>query len=152
MKLFWKEADGKKYVSLLKNIGNYYIGYAVTSNPIPPTTNPIFTPQQFHDNPLFYRVLNDTLSKYVLQSPTQQALAKHFQSGFMNINDIRSPQNWGRTADPEDILGTILVKDGKMIPGTFEAMPSHRLYSSHGFFQLEPFLVEKLLETLKQKE
>ncbi|KAI8903123.1 hypothetical protein EDD86DRAFT_175729, partial [Gorgonomyces haynaldii] len=66
--------------------------------------------------------------------------------GHLNINDQRMPPLWGRVNDPEDILGTSLIKDGKLVPKSFEPMPTHRILSTNGLFQLTPFLHEKLLK------
>jgi hypothetical protein len=153
MKFFVTVENQKALLSLIKKPGSTYVGHTLAKC-IPPNVTEFqskvpFTPSQFESNPIFHTVLNDTLSRFVYESEIQKALATHFESGYLNINDQRTLVNWGRTADPEDILGTVLVKDGKMVPKTFEAMPTHRLYTINGFFKLEPFLSEKLLLQLK---
>jgi hypothetical protein len=154
MKFYLTPQNGRVLLSLVKNAGNSFVGH-LSSKHLPSKEEILhgtkfdFTPGQFEANPVFQRVLNDTLASHVYESEIQQALAKHFDSGYFNINDQRTPLNWGRTADPEDILGTVLVRNGQMVPNTFEAMPTHRLYTINGFFQLEPFLLEKLILKLK---
>jgi hypothetical protein len=51
--------------------------------------------------------------------------------------------------DPEDILGSVRLSNGKIIPKTYEKMPTHRIYSSNGLFQLNDHLYEALVKTLK---
>ncbi|RKP12591.1 hypothetical protein BJ684DRAFT_11268, partial [Piptocephalis cylindrospora] len=49
---------------------------------------------------------------------------------------------------PDDILGSLEVRDGKIQPGSFQSMPSHRLVSSHGLFKLSEPLHEALMVRL----
>ena len=64
------------------------------------------------------------------------------------ILDLRVPEQWGRVADPEDIFGTVLVQDGKMVKESFEPMFTHRLYTSNGMFKLDPYLLQELLKEM----
>lgn len=64
--------------------------------------------------------LHTTFAKYVHQDPTIQSLAKFQKTGHLNINDGRTTTLFGRVSDPEDIWGTVLLKEGMVVPGTYE--------------------------------
>ena len=68
----------------------------------------------------------------------------------MNFN-LNVVKPFGRVADPEDILGTVLLKDGKMVQGSFERMPTHRLVSRNGLTVLSESIHKKLVESLLSK-
>lgn len=96
-------------------------------------------------------------------------MAAFQKEGYLNINDQRCSGVWGRVNDPADILGSFLakhlasaqkltrssigsclLKDGQMVPDSFEEMPSHVVYSAQdGLATLTPFLHERLLERLQ---
>lgn len=48
----------------------------------------------------------------------------------------------------EDVMGAFQVKDGEIVPGSYQANPNHRILSHNGFFQLEPILQQRLLDEL----
>ncbi len=60
--------------------------------------------------------------------------------GFFNLK---------RIADPQDILGSVLVKNGIIVPNSFVAMPTHRIVTRDGLFKLNAFFHQKLLENLQ---
>ena len=72
--------------------------------------------QIFQSTALIHRILK----KYVHEDPVLEALAKHQGLGYFNLNDHRTAMNYGRVSDPEDILGTVRLSDGQMVPGTYE--------------------------------
>ena len=43
--------------------------------------------------------------------------------------DERHPAPLGRICDPDDIIGTVLVEDGRVKADTYQAMPSYRVYT-----------------------
>ncbi len=57
---------------------------------------------------------------HIHRDPTLQALAQHQKTGFLNVNDARSGVSFGRVADPEDILGTVRLDNGLIVPGSYE--------------------------------
>lgn len=64
------------------------------------------------------------------------------------IIDARDPAVWGRIPYPEDIFGMVQVKDGQIIQGTYQPMPTHRIITTKGLFVLSDPLQKKLLEKL----
>ncbi|KAJ3395636.1 hypothetical protein HDU80_010269 [Chytriomyces hyalinus] len=67
----------------------------------------------------------------------------------MNISDQRTYTPWGRVSDPEDLLGSVLLKDGNIVEKSYERTPTHRLVSLNGLVQLSEFLHAKLVEKLQ---
>ncbi|KAJ3023406.1 hypothetical protein HKX48_003323 [Thoreauomyces humboldtii] len=78
-----------------------------------------------------------------------KGLAMYQKTGYLNINDERTFAPFGRVSDPEDILGTCLLEEGEIVEGSYERMPTHRIVSGGGLFQLSEFIHEKLLERLR---
>lgn len=103
----------------------------------------------FKPNELFQQILHKSLSNNLFCNETFQSYALNQKIGYLNINDERVFTHWGRVSDPEDILGTVLVNDGKMVKGTFEPMPTHRLMTRNGLFQLNEDLHALLLKDLE---
>lgn len=106
--------------------------------------------QSFTPNPKFESILQSAIKSSVLQCPAHQNLAELTKNGFMHINDERVASIWGRVNDPEDIFGTVLVNDGKIMKDTYEAMPTHRLVSPNGLFQLNDFMHKHLLSNFNE--
>ena len=46
------------------------------------------------------------------------------------------------------MLGFFEIKGGKVVPGSYQASPNHRLLTNHGFFRLDRFLEERLHQEL----
>jgi hypothetical protein len=52
--------------------------------------------------------------------------------------------------DPEDIFGSVEVRNGQIIPNSFQPMPAHRLISSYGIFKLSHPLHLALIERIQE--
>jgi hypothetical protein len=98
----------------------------------------------------FRSLLHKSIAKSVLSCPSYKTTAKLTGIGFMHVNDERVQAIWGRLNDPEDIFGTVLVKDGEVVKDTYEPMPTHRIFSASGLFQLNDYMHSRLLEDLKK--
>jgi hypothetical protein len=57
---------------------------------------------------------------------------------------------FGRIPEPEDIIGSVLVKEGELQPETYQAMPTYRFVTREGPMKLSPFLLERLREKLRE--
>ncbi|KAI9009474.1 hypothetical protein BC832DRAFT_516991, partial [Gaertneriomyces semiglobifer] len=101
---------------------------------------------QFVENAEFGDLVHKVIEENILEDEEMQAAAKYQKVGFLNINDQRVYVPWGRVSDAEDILGTVRLSDGAIVPSTYERMPTHRLVSGNGLFQLTEFLHQRLLE------
>ncbi|CAG8550409.1 11298_t:CDS:2 [Acaulospora morrowiae] len=107
--------------------------------------------QSFKENKKFEKFLHQVIADNVATADLQlQALAKYQKDGWLNIADARDPPPWGRIPFPEDIFGVVQVRNGKIVPGTYQSMPTHRILTSKGLFILSDPLHRKLLEKLNE--
>ncbi|CAG8692189.1 20766_t:CDS:2, partial [Dentiscutata erythropus] len=110
----------------------------------------------FRENNKFIKFLHQVIADNVANAdPQLQALANLFllfsePISWLHIADIRDPAPWGRIPYPEDIFGMVLVKDGLIVPGTYQPMPTHRILTTKGLFMLNGPFQEKLLERLSR--
>ncbi|KAH7882954.1 hypothetical protein F5I97DRAFT_2066612 [Phlebopus sp. FC_14] len=63
--------------------------------------------------------------------------------------DNRNVPALGRIGDPDDIIASVLVEDSKILPDTYQAMPSYRICTSDGPIQLTEGLAKKLKSVLE---
>ncbi|KAI9226254.1 MAG: hypothetical protein DHS80DRAFT_8033, partial [Piptocephalis tieghemiana] len=105
-------------------------------------------PEVFRENKQFRQVLDQVLATSWEKDATLLAKAQYQKEGWLHIEDERNPPPWGRISDPDDILGSVEVRGGKIQPETFQPMPSHRLVSSHGLFKLSEPLHQALMARL----
>ncbi|KAJ3110444.1 hypothetical protein HK100_003030 [Physocladia obscura] len=110
--------------------------------------NTLPTPRNFTPNPRFEDFLHSVLKETVHTDVGWQAMAVNQKEGYMTVTDARVFTPWGRVADPEDLVGAVLLKNGKIVEGSYERMPAHRLVSTNGLFQLSETLHAKLIERL----
>ncbi|KAI7875039.1 hypothetical protein K492DRAFT_136975 [Lichtheimia hyalospora FSU 10163] len=81
---------------------------------------------------------------------TLKSLAEWQKEGWLHIADERNPPPWGRIPYPEDIIGTVLVNNGVIQPETYQEMPTHRLVTSNGIFQLSEPLRQCIVDESKK--
>jgi hypothetical protein len=77
------------------------------------------------------------------------------RGGFVHVSDMRKLPDWGRIADPEDILGSVEVDGrGNFVDqsGNYQESFTYRLVTGDGIMQLSPYLLEKVTERLKELE
>ncbi|ORZ34972.1 hypothetical protein BCR44DRAFT_1374628, partial [Catenaria anguillulae PL171] len=111
------------------------------------STSTDLTPRTFRANPGFVDLLHATLREHAHLDPELVALAEHQKIGWLHLADARNPPPWGRIPDPDDIVGSVLIGDnGKIVPGSYQRMPTHRLVSGQGLFVLSAYLHGKLVE------
>ncbi|KAJ1980698.1 hypothetical protein H4R35_001020 [Dimargaris xerosporica] len=113
------------------------------------------TPQQFINNPAFQAWLHHELKRCAhYADPILCATAKSLPDGWTHIADERHPPPYGRIPSPEDIIGSVKVENGQIVPESYQPMPSHRPVSAHGLFRLSDgfhqHLVAKLGEMAEQ--
>ncbi|KAI9295529.1 hypothetical protein K502DRAFT_275235, partial [Neoconidiobolus thromboides FSU 785] len=88
-------------------------------------------------NKSFLSHLHKVIQKNVLLDESLKNYASFQKEGWIHINDERNPAPFGRIADTEDIIGSVLIKDSTILPDTYQPMPSYRLFTkSHGLIQL----------------
>lgn len=75
------------------------------------------------------------------------------RGGWVHVSDQRNPPDWGRIAWPEDIFGSLEV-DGKGNfvgeNGHYQESGTYRVCTNEGILGLSPYLMEKLIEKLKE--
>ncbi|KAF8155932.1 hypothetical protein B0H34DRAFT_514537 [Crassisporium funariophilum] len=92
----------------------------------------------FVENPKFVTLLHETV-RSVLRDGLDEVWengAKQLQEGWMHIHDQRNIPALGRIGDPDDIIGTVCVENSKIVPDTYQPMPSYRICTSDGVLQL----------------
>ncbi|KAJ3067887.1 hypothetical protein HDU99_003360, partial [Rhizoclosmatium hyalinum] len=65
-------------------------------------------------------VLHQVLNESIHEDEGLQQLAFNQKEGYLNVSDTRVYTPWGRVSDPEDLIGAVLLKEGKIVPGTFQ--------------------------------
>ncbi|KAJ3387218.1 hypothetical protein HDU92_002044 [Lobulomyces angularis] len=142
MKLYFlkSRSNSNFAVSVIKSpvLKNQLLGYAPKINEIDHKT--------FVENKSFRKIINDTISKNIHNDVVLQGWAYQQKNGYLNIQDERCYVPWGRVPDPEDIFGTVLLSQGKIVEGSFEQMPTHRMVSANGMFKLSEYLESRLIE------
>ncbi|KAJ7151458.1 hypothetical protein C8R43DRAFT_1005251 [Mycena crocata] len=111
----------------------------------------------FRENPEFRVLLHQAIQDGLREGVDDIQIngAAQLGNGWMHIHDDRNIPALGRIGDPDDIIASVLVQDGKIQPETYQAMPSYRICTSDGPTQLTPGLAQKLkgvLEKLARSE
>jgi hypothetical protein len=101
------------------------------------------TPDNFMANSVFRSFLADVIGRNGPQDPDMQAEAARLGQGYIAVIDQRAPTPQGPVS-PEDIMGIFGVHGGKVVPGSYQASPNHRLLTGDGFFRLGRFLDARL--------
>lgn len=95
-------------------------------------------PGNFAANSVFRGFLSDVIARNGPEDPDMQAEAARQGQGYVAVIDQRTPTPEG-PIPPEDIIGVFEVRDGKVVPGSYQASPNHRLLTKDGFFRLGRF-------------
>ncbi|KAL1728349.1 hypothetical protein EV714DRAFT_215426 [Schizophyllum commune] len=122
----------------------------------------------FRENPhfrnLLHRAIREGLEQDVDEVQRNGALQLH--AGWMHIHGEqmtcygsaptppheRNIPALGRIGDPDDIIASVLVEDGKILPETYQPMPAYRVVTADGVVQLSEGLAQKLKELLEAAE
>jgi len=76
--------------------------------------------------------------------------AKKTGIGWMNLQDYRFP--YSRAVPSEDLFGTVLLEKGEILPSTYQPIPSHRLVTDIGIFQMDEYLKQQLVKEIAKLE
>lgn len=101
----------------------------------------------FQANRHFVQLLHDVVATEAPTLPALQAEARRQYTGWVYLIDARTPTPGGEVP-PSDIVGAFEVKEGVIVPQSYQPNANHRLLSSNGFFKLEPSLHQRLMERL----
>ncbi|KAH8102220.1 hypothetical protein BXZ70DRAFT_60781 [Cristinia sonorae] len=107
----------------------------------------------FKENPAFRVLLHEALQSALKDNvdEVQRNGAIQTQQGWMHINDERNVPALGRIGDPDDILASVRVEEGKILAETYQPMPSYRLCTADGILQLSEGLARRLKERLAEE-
>ncbi|KAI4526513.1 hypothetical protein K523DRAFT_232833 [Schizophyllum commune Tattone D] len=124
----------------------------------------------FRENPHFRNLLHRAIREGLEQDvdEVQRNGALQLQAGWMHIHGEqitcyasaplpprlyeRNIPALGRIGDPDDIIASVLVEDGKILPETYQPMPAYRVVTADGVVQLSEGLAQKLKELLEAAE
>ncbi|KAG8906367.1 hypothetical protein FRB99_007051 [Tulasnella sp. 403] len=108
----------------------------------------------FQENPAFREILHDAVQS-ALADPTFdksiESEAIQRGEGWMNIRDNRNVPALNRVGDPDDIIGAVMVQDGKVVASTYQPMPTYRICTSDGPTRLTEGLATRLQEFLEKE-
>ncbi|KAG6820215.1 hypothetical protein H0H93_003869 [Arthromyces matolae] len=106
--------------------------------------------KDFRENPLFRNLLHDAIKSGLANGVDDIQIngALQLQDGWMHIHDDRNIPPLGRIGDPDDIIATVLVRDSKILPETYQPMPAYRICTSDGLTTLTPGLAQHLKSVL----
>jgi hypothetical protein len=105
------------------------------------------TEANFQPNEHFLQLLHNVIAAEAPKLPDFQAEAKRQGAGWIYVIDARTPTPAGEVP-PHDIIGAFEVRDGIAVQSSYQPNSNHQLFSSHGIFQLERSLHDKLMERL----
>ncbi|KAI0251847.1 hypothetical protein BJV78DRAFT_1125541 [Lactifluus subvellereus] len=114
----------------------------------------------FVENARFLPLLHEAISNGLAEAvdDIQAAGALQLGEGWMHIHDDRNIPPLNRIGDPDDILASVRVQDGKaglfsdpILAETYQAMPSYRVCTAHGVTQLTEGLASKLRGLLEAR-
>lgn len=108
------------------------------------------TPDVFARNSIFVKFMHDVIARHAPEQAECRREAKRLGTGWIYIVDQRTKTPHG-AVPPEDIIGALQVKDGEVVPGSYQASPKHMILSRDGFFQLTAGLQECLLRELQSR-
>ncbi|KAG8770320.1 hypothetical protein FRC16_006390 [Serendipita sp. 398] len=107
----------------------------------------------FKANDKFLNLMHDTIQRALRDGADEaiQAEATQRGSGWLHIHDERNVPALGRIGDPDDIVASVMVENGKILSETYQRMPSYRLFTADGPPKLSPGLAHKLEEALLEE-
>ncbi|KIJ63645.1 hypothetical protein HYDPIDRAFT_91999 [Hydnomerulius pinastri MD-312] len=116
----------------------------------------------FVENPRFRPLMHEAIQQALREGSDEVWTngALQLQQGWMHIHglrnlfltlhvDNRNIPALGRIGDPDDIIASVLVEDSRILPDTYQAMPSYRLCTSDGPTQLTEGLAKRLKDLLE---
>ncbi|KAM0787367.1 hypothetical protein ACM66B_003453 [Microbotryomycetes sp. NB124-2] len=111
---------------------------------------PDLVPRNFTENKDFRTVLHDILRQAVTFDQKLHTEAKTRQDGWIHIADARAPADLNRVPDPSDIIASILVQDGQIVPESYEPGGMHRMVTNDGLMRLDEGLMAIVRQAMEQ--
>ncbi len=101
-------------------------------------------PDNIRVNRVFVDFMHRVIAQYAPTLPDFQAGARHQHEGWLYILDARTPTPQGEVP-PEDILGAFEVRQGRVVPGSYQPSSKHQIVSERGLVRLSSELRDCLL-------
>jgi hypothetical protein len=105
-------------------------------------------PVDLTENGGFLRVLSRAIYEHGSSCGFLQREAEIQGEGHIYLLDGRTREPAGRVP-PADILGTFTVSGGKLVTGSYQHNPRHRLLTADGWFRLPAELESALVAALR---
>ncbi|GAA5885771.1 hypothetical protein JCM6882_007559 [Rhodosporidiobolus microsporus] len=114
---------------------------------------PPITPRTFQENSDFLKLVHTALREAVEGDLWLQTQAKSMEGAdtYIHIPDHRCPASHPRLPAPQDILSSLLVQSGQLVPSSYEANSvAYRLVSEDGLMRLPEGLHAKVVEACRR--
>ena len=105
-------------------------------------------PDDVRENGPFLRLLSRVIFENADQHELLRREAEVQGAGYVYLLDGRTPDPGGRVP-PQDIIGTVQVSGGALVAGSYRHNPRHRLFTTAGWFLLEPAIEIALQSRLR---
>ncbi|BEI91851.1 uncharacterized protein CcaverHIS019_0406710 [Cutaneotrichosporon cavernicola] len=109
----------------------------------------------FEENPAFRIVLHAAIKDGLEKGADERIMYEAEMrpgDGYMTLTDERAVPPQGRIGETEDLIGSVFVKDGKIVASTYEPFPSYRLVTSNGVLTLSDGLDKHVLAFLEKMD
>lgn len=132
---------------------NFSPGFSLEPNPREEPEILITRPDDFNENPEFWRRAGHIIRDLIHEDPSYSDLvAAETRTQYFHIYDQRLPPLFGRIPEVEDILGTVELEleleFTKIVPGSFEPNSMYRPVTQYGAMLVSPFMFEALSQQL----
>ncbi len=108
---------------------------------------PEMTVDGFTANEAFLALLHEVIAAHATTLESVQKQLAKVKNGPVYVVDRRTV-NKGGLPPFEDIIGWFAVRDGVIIPDSFNPSPNYQLLSNNGPLELESELQEKLIDAV----
>ncbi|KAJ9110245.1 hypothetical protein QFC19_001648 [Naganishia cerealis] len=106
----------------------------------------------FRENTKFRELLQDSIKTALgmgAAATVETEASVRGSDGYMHIADGRNLPPPGRIPEPHDIIGSVYVQSGKILPDTYEPQPMYRICTQDGVCVLPYGLDEHVLKALQ---
>ena len=104
----------------------------------------------FRTNPRFVEFLHHVIAMAGPSDPGLMAAAVAQKEGWVYMIDARTPDGPQGRVPPEDIIGAFEVRGGVLVPGGYQAMASHRVFTANGLVSLSPRMRSAFVQALRE--
>ncbi len=93
--------------------------------------------------------MHEKIAEYGLIDQDLQAAAVKQGEGYVYIIDLRTPEGPMGNVPTEDIIGAFKVEGGRVVPGSYQEMGTHRVMTANGLVRVPPDMHAFLVSGLK---